>query len=177
MRLAEKFRLPFVSLIDTPGAYPGLGSEERHISEAIAVNLREMMILRTPTVAVVIGEGGSGGALGIAVADRVLMLENSYYSVISPEGCAAILWKHRKHAPEAAAALKLTASDLLEMGLIDGVVPEPMGGAHQNHSSAITNLRAAVGAQLDELTKIPLDQLLAERYAKFRRVGEFAGDI
>jgi acetyl-CoA carboxylase carboxyl transferase subunit alpha len=177
MRLAEKFRLPFVSLIDTPGAYPGLGSEERHISEAIAVNLREMMILRTPTVAVVIGEGGSGGALGIAVADRVLMLENSYYSVISPEGCAAILWKHRKHAPEAAAALKLTASDLLEMGLIDGVVPEPMGGAHQNHSSAITNLRAAVSAQLDELTKIPLDQLLAERYAKFRRVGEFAGDI
>ena len=177
MRLAEKFRLPFVSLIDTPGAYPGLGSEERHISEAIAVNLREMMILRTPTVAVVIGEGGSGGALGIAVADRVLMLENSYYSVISPEGCAAMWWKLRKHAPEAAAALKLTASDLLEMGLIDGVVPEPMGGAHQNHSSAITNLRAAVGAQLDELTKIPLDQLLAERYAKFRRVGEFAGDI
>ncbi|MEI8106194.1 MAG: acetyl-CoA carboxylase carboxyltransferase subunit alpha [Verrucomicrobiota bacterium] len=177
MRLAEKFRLPFVSLIDTPGAYPGLGSEERHISEAIAVNLREMMILRTPTVAVVIGEGGSGGALGIAVADRVLMLENSYYSVISPEGCAAILWKHRKHAPEAAAALKLTASDLLEMGLIDGVVPEPMGGAHQNHSSAITNLRTAVSAQLDELTKMPLDQLLAERYAKFRRVGEFAGDI
>ena len=177
MRLAEKFRLPFISLIDTPGAYPGLGSEERHISEAIAVNLREMMILRTPTVAVVIGEGGSGGALGIAVADRVLMLENSYYSVISPEGCAAILWKHRKHAPEAAAALKLTASDLLEMGLIDGVVPEPMGGAHQNHSSAITNLRTAVSAQLDELTKMPLDQLLAERYAKFRRVGEFAGDI
>jgi acetyl-CoA carboxylase carboxyl transferase subunit alpha len=177
MRLAEKFRLPFISLIDTPGAYPGLGSEERHISEAIAVNLREMMILRTPTVAVVIGEGGSGGALGIAVADRVLMLENSYYSVISPEGCAAILWKHRKHAPEAAAALKLTASDLLEMGLIDGVVPEPMGGAHQNHSAAITNLRTAVSAQLDELTKMPLDQLLAERYAKFRRVGEFAGDI
>lgn len=177
MRLAEKFRLPFISLIDTPGAYPGLGSEERHISEAIAVNLREMMILRTPTVAVVIGEGGSGGALGIAVADRVLMLENSYYSVISPEGCAAILWKHRKHAPEAAAALKLTASDLLEMGLIDGVVPEPMGGAHQNHSSAITNLRTAVSSQLDELTKMPLDQLLAERYAKFRRVGEFAGDI
>ena len=142
MRLAEKFGLPFVSLIDTPGAYPGLGSEERHISEAIAVNLREMMVLRAPTVAVVIGEGGSGGALGIAVADRVLMLENAYYSVISPEGCAAILWKHRKHAPEAAAALKLTARDLLEMGLIDGIIPEPMGGAHQNHAAAIANLKA-----------------------------------
>ena len=177
MRLAEKFSLPFVSLIDTPGAYPGLGSEERHISEAIAVNLREMMVLRTPTVAVVIGEGGSGGALGIAVADRVLMMENAYYSVISPEGCAAILWKHRKHAPEAAAALKLTARDLFEMGLIDEIVPEPMGGAHQNHAAAIANLKSAVSRQLDELTKLPHDQLLAQRYEKFRRVGEFAGDV
>jgi acetyl-CoA carboxylase carboxyl transferase subunit alpha len=112
MKMAEKFSMPFVALIDTPGAYPGVGAEERHISEAIAVNLREMMVLRTPTVAVIIGEGGSGGALGIGVADRVLMMENSYYSVISPEGCAAILWKHRKHAPEAAEALKLTAADL-----------------------------------------------------------------
>ena len=177
MRLAEKFGLPFVSLIDTPGAYPGLGAEERHISEAIAVNLREMMVLRTPTVAVIIGEGGSGGALGIAVADRVLMLENAYYSVISPEGCAAILWKHRKHAPEAAAALKLTARDLLEMKLIDGIIPEPMGGAHQNHAAAITNLRTAISRQLDELTKLPHDELLAQRYEKFRRVGEFAGDV
>ncbi len=177
MRLAEKFGLPFVSLIDTPGAYPGLGAEERHISEAIAVNLREMMVLRTPTVAVIIGEGGSGGALGIAVADRVLMLENAYYSVISPEGCAAILWKHRKHAPEAAAALKLTARDLLEMKLIDGIIPEPMGGAHQNHAAAIANLRTAVSRQLDELTKLPHDELLAQRYQKFRRVGEFAGDV
>ena len=177
MRLAEKFGLPFVSLIDTPGAYPGLGAEERHISEAIAVNLREMMVLRTPTVAVVIGEGGSGGALGIAVADRVLMLENAYYSVISPEGCAAILWKHRKHAPEAAAALKLTARDLLEMRLIDDIIPEPMGGAHQNHAAAIANLKTAVSRQLDALTKLPHDQLLAQRYEKFRRVGEFAGDV
>ena len=177
MRLAEKFGLPFVSLIDTPGAYPGLGAEERHISEAIAVNLREMMILRTPTVAVIIGEGGSGGALGIAVADRVLMLENAYYSVISPEGCAAILWKHRKHAPEAAAALKLTARDLLEMKLIYGIIPEPMGGAHQNHAAAIANLRTAISRQLGELTKLPHDELLAQRYAKFRRVGEFAGDV
>lgn len=176
MRLAEKFGVPFVSLIDTPGAYPGVGAEERHISEAIAVNLREMMILKTPTVAVVIGEGGSGGALGIGVADRVLMLENSYYSVISPEGCAAILWKHRKHAPEAAAALKLTARDLLELNLVDEVVPEPLGGAHQDHATAIANLKKAVIRQLDELKKIPTDQLLAERYQKFRRVGEFAGD-
>jgi acetyl-CoA carboxylase carboxyl transferase subunit alpha len=175
MKLAEKFRLPFVSLIDTPGAYPGIGSEERHISEAIAVNLREMMALRTPTVAVVIGEGGSGGALGIGVADRVLMLENSYYSVISPEGCAAILWKHRKHAPEAAAALKLTAKDLLELGVIDGVIPEPMGGAHQNHEVAIDSLRDAVAQNLAELANLSTDDLLKQRYEKFRRIGEFAG--
>ena len=176
MRMAEKFSLPFVSLIDTPGAYPGVGSEERHISEAIAVNLREMMVLETPVVAVVIGEGGSGGALGIGVADRVLMRENSYYSVISPEGCAAILWKHRKHAPEAAAALKLTARDLLDFKIIDQVIPEPLGGAHQNHTAAIQNLTQAVTTVLDELTQIPKEQLLAERYAKFRRIGEFSGD-
>ena len=176
MRMSEKFRLPFVSLIDTPGAYPGIGSEERHISEAIAVNLREMMTLRTPTVAVVIGEGGSGGALGIGVADRVLMFENAYYSVISPEGCAAILWKHRKHAPEAAAALKLTARDLLELGVIDGVIPEPMGGAHQNHSAAIDNLRDAVSASLSELCRLPVEELLAARYEKFRRIGEFLNE-
>ena len=176
MRLAAKFGLPFVSLIDTPGAYPGVGAEERHISEAIAVNLREMMILPTPTVAVVIGEGGSGGALGIGVADRVLMLENAYYSVISPEGCAAILWKHRKHAPDAAAALKLTARDLLELKLIDEVVPEPLGGAHQDHAAAIANLKRAVLRQLEELSTVPTDELLAQRYEKFRRVGEFAGD-
>ena len=174
MRLAEKFSLPFVSLIDTPGAYPGVGSEERHISEAIAVNLREMMILRTPTVAVVIGEGGSGGALGIGVADRVLMMENSYYSVISPEGCAAILWKHRKHAPEAAAALKLTAKDLLELGVIDGVVKEPLGGAHQDQGAAVENLRKAVAAALLDLRAVPMEELLQQRYEKFRRMGEFA---
>ena len=176
MRLAEKFGLPFVSLIDTPGAYPGLGAEERHISEAIAVNLREMMVLRTPTVAVVIGEGGSGGALGIAVADRVLMLENAYYSVISPEGCAAILWKHRKHAPEAAAALKLTAKDLRELQLIDEVIPEPMGGAHQDHAAALESVRESIARNLSDLAKVPLEKLLKARYAKFRRIGEFAGD-
>jgi acetyl-CoA carboxylase carboxyl transferase subunit alpha len=176
MRMAEKFGLPFVSLIDTPGAYPGIGAEERHIAESIAVNIRDMMTLRTPTVAVVIGEGGSGGALGIGVADRVLMLENAYYSVISPEGCAAILWKHRKHAPEAAEALKLTAKDLREFKLIDDVVPEPLGGAHQNHEEAITNLRKAVLHHLDELSKIPMDTLLDQRYEKFRRMGVFAGE-
>ena len=173
MRMAEKFGLPFVSLIDTMGAYPGIGAEERHISEAIAVNLREMMVLRTPIVAVVIGEGGSGGALGIGVADRVLMLENAYYSVISPEGCAAILWKHRKHAPEAAAALKLTARDLLELQIVEEVIPEPLGGAHQDHGAAIENVRQAVSRHLAELSTIPIPELLAQRYAKFRRVGEF----
>ena len=176
MRLAEKFGMPFVSLIDTPGAYPGVSAEERHISEAIAVNLREMMTLRTPIIAVVIGEGGSGGALGIGVADRVLMLENAYYSVISPEACAAILWKHRKHAPEAAAALKLTARDLLELQLIDEVIPEPLGGAHQNHAAALDAVKEAIASQLESLVKIPSEKLLKSRYEKFRRVGNFAGD-
>ncbi|RYD69995.1 MAG: acetyl-CoA carboxylase carboxyltransferase subunit alpha [Verrucomicrobiaceae bacterium] len=173
MRLAEKFGLPFISLIDTPGAYPGVGAEERHISEAIAVNLREMMVLKTPTIAVVIGEGGSGGALGSGVADRVLMMENAYYSVISPEGCAAILWKHRRHAPEAAEALKLTAGDLRELGLIDDVVPEPMGGAHQNQGAAIELLREAIVKHLDEIQSGAVDKLIEERYAKFRKAGEF----
>lgn len=176
MRMAEKFGRPFVALIDTPGAYPGIGAEERHIAESIAVNIRDMMTLRTPTVAVVIGEGGSGGALGIGVCDRVLMLENSYYSVISPEGCAAILWKHRKHAPEAAQALKLTASDLREFELIDEVIPEPLGGAHQNQEAAIANVREAITRNLDELAKIPIERLLEERYEKFRRVGFFSGE-
>ena len=176
MRMAEKFGMPFVSLIDTPGAYPGIGAEERHIAEAIAANIRDMMTLRTPTVAVVIGEGGSGGALGIGVSDRVLMLENAYYSVISPEGCAAILWKHRKHAPEAAEALKLTARDLRELKLVDDVIPEPLGGAHQDQEAAICNLRRAITHHLDELVKIPMDQLLEQRYEKFRRMGFFAGE-
>jgi len=176
MRMAEKFGMPFVSLIDTPGAYPGIGAEERHIAESIAANIRDMMTLRAPTVAVVIGEGGSGGALGIAVSDRVLILENAYYSVISPEGCAAILWKHRKHAPDAAQALKLTARDLQELKLVDDVIPEPLGGAHQDHGAAIDNLRKAVVHHLDELTKIPMERLLEERYQKFRRMGFFAGE-
>ncbi|GAB4167035.1 MAG: acetyl-CoA carboxylase carboxyltransferase subunit alpha [Terrimicrobiaceae bacterium] len=174
MRLAEKFSLPVVALIDTPGAYPGVGAEERHIAEAIAVNIRDMMLLRTQIVAVVIGEGGSGGALGIGVADRVLMLENAYYSVISPEGCAAILWKHRKHAPEAAEALKLNASELLKLGIIDDIIPEPPGGAHCDMSAAAAALGEAVSSALQELCKVPMEELLQKRYDKFRRMGRFA---
>ena len=173
MRLAEKFALPVVALIDTPGAYPGVGAEERHIAEAIAVNIRDMMALRTPVVSVVIGEGGSGGALGIGVADRVLILENAYYSVISPEGCAAILWKHRKHAPEAAEALKLSSPDLLQMGLVDGVIPEPSGGAHCNPVQAAENLKSAISKELHPLLKTPVDKLLRARYDKFRKMGVF----
>ena len=173
MRMAEKFGFPFVAFIDTPGAYPGIGAEERHIAEAIAVNIRDMMTLRTPTISIVIGEGGSGGALGIGVADRVLMLENAYYSVISPEGCAAILWKHRKHAPEAAEALKLCAPDLVKMGLVDGVIPEPAGGAHADAQQAADNLRGVVEKELMALQKIPIEKLLHERYGKFRKMGVF----
>ncbi len=173
MRMAEKFKLPVVALIDTPGAYPGIGAEERHIAEAIAVNLREMMSLRTPIVSIVIGEGGSGGALGIGIADRVLMLENAYYSVISPEGCAAILWKHRKHAPEAAEALKLHAAALLELGVIDGVIPEPLGGAHRDPDAAGQSVKSAIEAALDELAQLPTDKLLQLRYDKFRAMGRF----
>jgi acetyl-CoA carboxylase carboxyl transferase subunit alpha len=173
MRMAEKFGFPFVAFIDTPGAYPGIGAEERHIAEAIAVNIRDMMTLRTPIVSIVIGEGGSGGALGIGVADRVLMLENAYYSVISPEGCAAILWKHRKHAPEAAEALKLCAPDLVKMGLVDGVIPEPAGGAHCNPEQAADNIRATIEKELQVLSKTPIEKLLTSRYEKFRRMGVF----
>jgi acetyl-CoA carboxylase carboxyl transferase subunit alpha len=175
MQLAEKFKIPVIALIDTPGAYPGIGAEERNIAEAIAHNLREMMLLKVPIISVIIGEGGSGGALGIGVADRVLMLENAYYSVISPEGCAAILWKHRKHAPEAAEAMKLSAPDLLKLGLIDGVIPETAGGAHHDHAGTSIALRDTLLAQLAELEKLSTEQLLAARYAKFRSFGEWQG--
>jgi len=174
MRLAAKFKLPVVTMIDTPGAFPGIAAEERHISEAIAVNLREMMVLPTPIIAIVIGEGGSGGALGIGVADSVMMLENSYYSVISPEGCAAILWKHRSHAPQAADALKLTANDLAQFKLVDEVILEPAGGAHHDPELTANNLKSAIVKNLEELGKLPTAKLLAQRYEKFRRVGEFA---
>lgn len=173
MKLAEKFKLPVISLIDTPGAYPGVQAEERNIAEAIAFNLREMMTLRTPVIAVVIGEGGSGGALGIGVADRVLMLENAYYSVISPEGCAAILWKHRQHAPEAAEALKLTASDLARLGIVDEVIQEPMGGAHYSPATAAAAVKDALLRHLSALQSAKPEALLRDRYAKFRQFGQF----
>lgn len=176
MKLAEKFQLPVVCLIDTPGAFPGIGAEERNIAEAIAYNLREMMLLKTPTVAVVLGEGGSGGALGIGVTDRVLMMENAYYSVISPEGCAAILWKHRKHAPEAAEAMKIAAPDLGDLGLIDEVIKEPKAGAHHDHRQSAENLRAAVLKQIESLQELSMDELLEQRYEKFRRYGEWQGE-
>ena len=174
MQLAEKFNLPVISLIDTPGAYPGIGSEERHIAEAIAVNLREMMNLRVPTLAAVIGEGGSGGALGIGVADHVMILENAYYSVISPEACSAILWKDRRHAAEAAEALKLTAQDLMKLHVVDEIVTEPDGGAHRDHEKAAQILGEALRSNLKLLLKTPVNQLLKKRYEKFRRLGNFA---
>jgi acetyl-CoA carboxylase carboxyl transferase subunit alpha len=175
MRMAEKFRVPIVCLIDTPGAFPGIGAEERNIAEAIGYNLREMMVLTVPIVAVVLGEGGSGGALGIGVADRVLMMENAYYSVISPEGCAAILWKHRKHAPEAAEAMKIAAPDLKKLNLIDGIIPEPTGGAHHDHAAAALALRAAVASQIQTLAELSKEDLLQQRYKKFRQYGEWIG--
>jgi len=174
MRLAAKFRLPIIALIDTAGAYPGIGAEERHIAEAIAVNLREMMLLEVPIVAAVIGEGGSGGALGIGVADRVLILENAYYSVISPEGCAAILWKDRSASAKAAEALKISAKNLLQLGLVDEVVPEPLGGAHTNPEKMAEALKQCLLRNLEQLLQVPSSQLLKQRYGKFRAYGHFA---
>jgi acetyl-CoA carboxylase carboxyl transferase subunit alpha len=174
MRLGEKFGMPVISLIDTPGAFPGIGSEERHISEAIAVNLREMMSLRVPIIAAVVGEGGSGGALGIGVADRVLILENAYYSVISPEACSAILWRDRRHAAEAAEALKLTAQDLLKLEVVDEIIPEPEGGAHRDYDSVTENLGTALSRNLERISDVPIEELLNRRYKKFRRLGSFS---
>lgn len=171
--LANKFNLPVITLIDTPGAFPGIGAEERNIAESIARNLREMMLLKVPVIAVVVGEGGSGGALGIGVADRVLMMENAYYSVISPEGCAAILWKHRKHAPEAADAMKLAAPDLLRLGLVDDVIPEVAGGAHNDPVAAATAFKEKVLHHLGELRALSPEQLMENRYQKFRNFGEW----
>jgi acetyl-CoA carboxylase carboxyl transferase subunit alpha len=171
MKLAERFGLPIVALIDTPGAYPGLEGEERGQAWAIAENIQDMTGLRVPIVVVVIGEGGSGGALGIGVGDRVCMMENAYYSVISPEGCAAILWKTGEKAEEAAAQLKLTAADLERLGIVDEVIPEPLGGAHRNPEQAAASLRQAIVRALDELADVPVETLLDARYEKFRRIG------
>lgn len=173
MRMAEKFKIPIVSIIDTPGAYPGVEAEERNIAESIAFNLREMVMLKTPIVAVVIGEGGSGGALGIGIADKVLMMENSYYSVISPEGCAAILWKDRKYAPDAANAMKLDARSLKKLGVIDKIVKEPKHGAHSNPKATSKNLKAAILEEIDLLKNKSTDEMLDQRYKKYREIGEF----
>ncbi len=171
MQMAEEFGLPLVIFIDTPGAYPGVGAEERGQSQAIALNLREMINIAIPIIATVIGEGGSGGALGIGIADRVFVLENSYYSVISPEGCAAILWKDGAKAPEAAEALKLTAEDLLKTGIIDGIIPEALGGAHRDPQGTAQALKETLLANLKTLSAISKEELLKSRYKKFRGIG------
>ncbi|MBU2567822.1 MAG: acetyl-CoA carboxylase carboxyltransferase subunit alpha [Elusimicrobia bacterium] len=173
MKLAEKFSKPIIIFIDTPGAYPGIGAEERGQSEAIARNLREMSVIRTPVICVVIGEGGSGGALGIGVADRILMLENSYYSVISPEGCAAILFRDASKNDEAAAALKLTAQDLYQTGIIDEIIQEPAEGAHADPVGASRNISDSLKKHLVELKTIPVRELLVKRYRKYRKIGAF----
>lgn len=173
MKMAEKFGLPIVVFIDTPGAYPGIGAEERGQAEAIAYNLREMSDLHTAIIVFIIGEGGSGGALGIGIGDKVYVLENAYYSVISPEGCAAILWKERSKAPEAAAALKLTAKDLFEMHIIDGIIKEPLGGAHRNPQETAENIKKTIKKDLASLKTIPKEKLVDMRYDKIRSVGIF----
>ena len=173
MKLAEKFKIPIFSFVDTQGAYPGVGAEERGQAEAIAVNLREMAALEVPIVVSVVGEGGSGGALGLGVGDRVYMLEHAVYSVISPEGCAAILWKNAAAAPEAAATMRITASDLKKFGIIDDIVPEPAGGAHADGAKAAELLRPFLDRGLTELKKIKASLLPEERYKKFRRMGVF----
>lgn len=173
MKLAEKFKRPVITFIDTPGAYPGLGAEERGQAEAIARNLLEMAKLRNPVIAVVIGEGGSGGALGIGVANKVLMLENSVYSVISPEGCAAILWNDREMIQQASEVLRLTAQDLLSFKIVDEIVPEPAGGAHLDHAMAASNLKKALERTLKPLLAMSPTALEAQRYEKFRAMGVF----
>ena len=171
MKFAEKYGLPVVTLIDTPGAYPGIGAEERGQAQAIALNLTEMSRLRVPIVSVCIGEGGSGGALGIAVGDRLAMLEFAYYSVISPEGCAAILWRDGSQAPDAARALKLTSKDLHRLGLVDAIIPEPVGGAHRNVHDTVYNVESYIARTLAELSRAGIDDLLESRYEKWRSVG------
>lgn len=173
MEMASRYGLPIVCLIDTPGAYPGVGAEERGQAYNIAVNLRDMSTLEVPIVCVVIGEGGSGGALGIGIGDHVAVLQNAYYSVISPEGCAGILWKHSEHAPKAARALKFTSADLLELGVVEEVIPEPLGGAHRNHRHMATTLKGSILSALRSLENLSVEELLERRYQRFRRIGVF----
>src|SRR6266849_6419053 len=176
MRLAETFNKPVITFIDTPGAYPGIGAEERGQAEAIAKNLQVMASLRVPIVSVVIGEGGSGGALAIGVADRLLMLQHAVYSVISPEGCAAILWNDPKKTPDAAEALKMTAEDLLRLGVIDEILPEPPGAAHRDPTAMCNAVKKAVEPHLSALLELPLDELLQRRHTKYRRMGVLGGE-
>jgi len=173
VKMAERFSLPVLTFIDTPGAFPGIESEARHVSEAIAVNLREMAMLRTPTISIVVGEGGSGGALGIGVTDRVLIFENSYYSVISPEGCAAILWKDSAAAPKAAEALKVSADHLERLGVVDEVIPEPIGGAHHDLAQAASALKYVIQKHLNDLRALSPEKLLESRYERYRRLGVY----
>jgi acetyl-CoA carboxylase carboxyl transferase subunit alpha len=171
MKMAQSGKLPIVIFIDTPGAYPGLGAEERGQAQAIAYNLREMIDIATPIVIIIIGEGGSGGALGVGLGDRICIMENAYYSVISPEGCASILWRSSTKAPEAAAALKLTAVDLLNMGIVDEIIIEPLGGAHRDPTKMAATLKGVILRHLNELSEIPMQNLLKSRYQKFRKMG------
>lgn len=173
MKMAEKFKLPIISFVDTSGAFPGIGAEERHVGEAIALNILEMSQLKVPSITFVIGEGGSGGALGIALTDKVYILENAYYSVISPEGCASILWKDRTFAPNAAEALKITSSHLLNLGIVDAIIPEPFGGAHVDIATTAKNIEQKLEDTLKELKSIPVEQLLYQRYNKYRLMGVF----
>jgi len=173
MRLAERFNIPIVCFVDTPGAYPGVGAEERGQAQAIAENIRDMFSIKTPILVTVIGEGGSGGALGIGVGDKVLIMEYAYYSVISPEGCAAILWKDASKREEAAKVLKLTAPDLLEMGIVDEIIYESEGGAHRGIEHSAQNLKNVISKNLDQLSNIPLEELLSQRYERYRRIGVY----
>lgn len=173
MQIAQLANRPIITLIDTPGAFPGVASEERHIGEAIAVNLREMFSFTVPILCVVIGEGGSGGALGLGVGNKVFLLENAYYSVITPEGCAAILWKDRAYSEKAAAALNLTGSDLLRLNIIDGTFPEPPGGAHKNYDQAAEMLKKGIAAELQKLMKMSPEELKNQRYERFRSIHFF----
>ena len=173
MKLAAKFKLPVICFIDTPGAYPGIGAEERGQAQVIAENMYEMSRLETPIICIVIGEGGSGGALGIGVGDRVAVLENAYYSVISPEGCAGILWKSAEHAEKAANALRFTSKDLQRMGVVDDVIKEPLGGAHRDHHRMSALIKSYLKKNLTALSRLPKDELLKQRYERFRKLGEF----
>ncbi|EDM26491.1 acetyl-CoA carboxylase, carboxyl transferase, alpha subunit [Lentisphaera araneosa HTCC2155] len=173
MQLADKVGCPIITIIDTPGAYPGIASEERHVGEAIAVNLLEMFKLRVPIISVVIGEGGSGGALGIGVANKVFIMENAYYSVISPEGCAGIIWKDGAKAPEAAAAMKISAGELLKLKVVDDIVKEPLGGAHKDHEVAGNALYEMISKELNDLSELSEQEILDQRYDRFREIGSF----